>query len=333
MNITKMVSDAWRSISPEDKAIYDAMAKEDKDRYETEKAAYTAPPGARKKKKRDPTAPRRPMSAFLAFANSRRAKVKAGNMEKSNGDISKILSTMWKEEEEEKKQKYRDEETELWKKYKAAMEIWRKEKDIKQKAAVEQQTKIDQLERAEGQAALNTESLLANSSSHANDLLRSSNQDDIMMAVSALRVVRGGSGLGMGSSMQQPQASDLLGYAELLRNGINPYSAGLGLSGSTFGSSIGFPYDLSNPANRALLEMGLPSHHLGGVPLGNFQNMLAMQALAGAPSFYQNQLLGLSGKLFKRPNTMEKTMTMKFSHTLDVISIVYLQTSNHLSRN
>jgi hypothetical protein len=302
MNVTKMVSDAWRSICPEEKAKYDAMAKEDKERYEKEKASYTAPPGASKKKKRDPTAPRRPMSAFLAFANSRRGKVKAANMKNSNGEISKILSTMWKEEGEDKKQKYRDEEVALWTKYKAAMEIWRKEKDAKQKEAMETQRKIDELKRAEVNEARKTSSGLAgngssNNSSHANDLLRSSNQDDISMAVSALRGVRGGSTVPMGFSIQQPQATDLLAYVELLRNRRNPYSAGLGLSGSVLGSSLGFPYELVNPASRALSGMGLPSQHLTGLPSGNMQSLLMAQAMGGAPSSYHNPLSGLTGEL------------------------------------
>jgi hypothetical protein len=302
MNVTKMVSDAWRSISPEEKVKYDAMAKVDKERYEKEKAAYTAPPGASKKKKRDPTAPRRPMSAFLAFANSRRGKVKAANMENSNGEISKILSTMWKEEEEEKKQKYRDEEVALWTKYKAAMEIWRKEKDTKQKEAMERQSKIDELQRAEENKPTNISTGLAgngssNNSSHANDLLRSSNQDDISMAVSALRGVRGGSTLPMGLSPQQTQNTDLLAYVELLRNRRNPYSAGLGgLSGNVLGGNLGFPYELVNPASRALLGMGLPSQHLTGRPMGNMQSLLMAQAMGGAPNSYQNPLLGLTGE-------------------------------------
>jgi hypothetical protein len=305
MNVTKMVSDAWRSICPEEKAKYDAMAKEDKERYEREKAAYTAPPGASKKKKRDPTAPRRPMSAFLAFANSRRGKVKAANMENSNGEISKILSTMWKEEREEKKQRYRDEEVALWTKYKAAMEVWRKEKDKKQEEAMERQSKIDELERAEGNEPKKTSSGLAglagngssNNPSHANDLLRSSNQDEISMAVSALRGVRGGSTLPMGLGIQQTQATDLLAYVELLRNRRNPYSAGLGLSGSGLGSSLGFPYELGNPASRALLGLGLPSQQLTGLPLGNMQSLLMAQAMGGTPSSYHNPLLGLTGEL------------------------------------
>eukprot|EP00980_Cylindrotheca_fusiformis_P003106 scaffold720_cov114-Cylindrotheca_fusiformis.AAC.14 len=295
MNITKMVSDAWRSISPEEKAKYDAMAKEDKDRYEVEKASYTAPPGSNKKKKRDPTAPRRPMSAFLAFANSRRAKVKAENMEKSNGDISKILSCMWKEEDEQVKQKYRDEEAALWAKYKAAMDVWRKEKDIQQKEEMEKQTKIEELERSAGNIPpiadpSFSERARASNSSRVVDLLSSSNQDEIMMAVSALR---GGSAIPVGSSLQQQQHI----YGELLRSGMNPFNLGHGLSGSVLGGNFGYPFGLTSSADRALLEMGLSSQRLQGLQMESLQNMLTAQAMAGGRSFYQNQLFGLTGEL------------------------------------
>jgi high mobility group protein B4 len=88
-----MVSDAWRNMGATERAKYDAMAREDKARYELEKASYTAPPGvASAKKQRDPNAPKRPMSAFLAFANSRRGAVKGQNQDCSNGEISKVRS-------------------------------------------------------------------------------------------------------------------------------------------------------------------------------------------------------------------------------------------------
>lgn len=97
------------------------MANEDKARYAVEKANYREEKKGNiitgKKKQRDPTAPKRPMSAFLAFANSRRAEVKALNPDSSNGEISKILSNKWKDAEESLKQKYRDEEAAKWAAY------------------------------------------------------------------------------------------------------------------------------------------------------------------------------------------------------------------------
>ena len=132
MNITKMVSEAWRSLSPQERAKYEDMAREDKARYDVERASYKVERGsgaANKKKQRDPSAPKRPMSAFLAYANSRRAEVKAQNPECSNGEISKLLSDKWKEAPDAIKQKYRDDEAALWAAYKEEMQGWRKKHD------------------------------------------------------------------------------------------------------------------------------------------------------------------------------------------------------------
>ncbi len=131
-NITKMVSEAWRSLLPEEKAKYERLARDDKARYDVERANYKEEKGnsiLSKKKQRDPLAPKRPMSAFLAFANSRRAEVKAQNSECSNGEISKLLSDKWKDAPEPIKKRYRDDEAALWAVYKEQMVDWRKKND------------------------------------------------------------------------------------------------------------------------------------------------------------------------------------------------------------
>ena len=90
-------------MTPADRAIWDAKSKIDKDRYDTEMSTFkqhqklhnTAPT---KKTKKDPDAPKRPMSAFLAFSNQRRAALKRKNPDATNADLSKMLSVQWKGE-------------------------------------------------------------------------------------------------------------------------------------------------------------------------------------------------------------------------------------------
>lgn len=43
--------------------------------------------GTKKKKKRDPNAPKKPKSSFMYFSNAKRAEVKAANPDASFGDI------------------------------------------------------------------------------------------------------------------------------------------------------------------------------------------------------------------------------------------------------
>lgn len=325
-NITKLVSDAWRNITPEDRAKYDALAKEDKERYEKEKASYTAPPGASKKKMRDPAAPRRPMSAFLAFANSRRAQVKAEKPAFSNGEISKVLSTMWKEASVEVKQKYRDDEAAHWVTYKAKMAEYRKKVDGMQKRAKEMQAAMDEMknnledsktgneDKANGMGNISSESGIVDHNSNLAGILNGSmdmsaapNSED-MMAASALRGVGGGANLLLGSGLQQAPVANLGGYGALLglnpSSGLGSFAGGLGTQGSLLGNS-GLMPDMANPTNRALLELGLPLQQLSGYPLGNQlgnqhqQALLMAQALQGAQGSYQIPFLGggLQGEL------------------------------------
>lgn len=76
------------------------------------------------------------MSAYLSFANERRKGVKEANRDCSNGEISKILSGMWKETSSSVKKAYKDEEQSKWNAYKLGMKEWRKKNDGRKKANI-----------------------------------------------------------------------------------------------------------------------------------------------------------------------------------------------------
>lgn len=92
-DIAKMVSEAWRELNPEEKEIWETKARKDKARYEVEKAMYKGPwkVPANKRTPKDPTAPKRPMSAFLAFSNKRRAALKRQHPDATNADLSRSM--------------------------------------------------------------------------------------------------------------------------------------------------------------------------------------------------------------------------------------------------
>jgi high mobility group protein B1 len=130
-NIAKLVSKAWGDLPPEKREKWDALARRDKTRYEMEKSKYTGPwkvPADRRALK-DPNAPKRPMSAFLAFSNPRRGMVKQNNPEMDNSQISKALSRMWKDAPEQVRQKYINEEFTKRNRYKQVIMEWKKEND------------------------------------------------------------------------------------------------------------------------------------------------------------------------------------------------------------
>eukprot|EP00042_Codosiga_hollandica_P034699 m.246699 g.246699 ORF g.246699 m.246699 type:complete len:447 (-) comp54474_c0_seq1:107-1447(-) len=86
----------WRELSLQDRTPYKAMADRDRERVLRDRAAYD-PSSVQPKKRmrRDPDAPKRPMSAFLYFANEFRPKLSAENPGYVMTELSKRLASMW----------------------------------------------------------------------------------------------------------------------------------------------------------------------------------------------------------------------------------------------
>jgi hypothetical protein len=132
-DVTKLVSSTWNAMSPADRQFWEEKAKEEKDRYLAENVSLNGAGQSwkikKKRRKKHPGAPKRPMSAYLAFANSRRAQVQKENPTTGNGEVSKLLSTMWKNCPVDLKKEYTDEETKQWASYKMEMTAWREKAD------------------------------------------------------------------------------------------------------------------------------------------------------------------------------------------------------------
>jgi hypothetical protein len=132
-----MVSLAWKSLSPDEREEWEKMARRDKARYEVEKKFYSGPWKvlATKRTQKDPNAPKRPMSAFLAFSNLKRAEVKEKNPGLGNSERSRVLAKMWKEAPEDDRKKYIDKEYKLRQTYKTAIAEWRRNSEGEMLAA------------------------------------------------------------------------------------------------------------------------------------------------------------------------------------------------------
>jgi hypothetical protein len=128
MNIAGQISEEWRSIRKEAKMKWDDMARSDKERYEREKARYEGPWKVRTnlRKPKDPNSPKKPVPAYFAFSNERRQEVKNQNPSASNGEISRLLSTMWKEAHEDVRKIYIEREAREREKYTQKMTEWKK---------------------------------------------------------------------------------------------------------------------------------------------------------------------------------------------------------------
>lgn len=148
--IAKLVSEAWKKLTPDDRKPWDESAEKDKIRYEAEKALYKGPwkIPSNKRKTKDPSAPKRPMSAFLAYSNSRRAGLKRDHPKSTNADLSRMLSKTWKELPPTDRGVYMAEEREKREKYKVDMAEWR-EKVAKEKEIEREEREVAALHAAE----------------------------------------------------------------------------------------------------------------------------------------------------------------------------------------
>jgi hypothetical protein len=282
-NITSLVSQAWRALGTTERERFEAMAQKDKERYNIEKKNYVPPPGmaVTTKRKKDPDAPKRPMSAYLSYANKLRGKVKGENPDCSNGEISKILSGMWKEIPDDIRKNLKDEEKVRWDAYRIRMLEWRKNNDGRKKvmSALNIFGDGDRSSNAAGGKAKKRKEKLTipdgdldfsgshhhtgidNDASVDDHLLGlgsvpgmdgNPNMTDEMMAASALRGVRGGPQQllgGGGTIMGDPYIannSNSNGYGALF--GVNGTNSLPGTAATNFGQidMSGFPYNQYN---------------------------------------------------------------------------------------
>lgn len=110
-DILAIVAAEWRSLDESDRATWDEVARDDKVRYVREKAEYKGPWVAPKRRaKKHPLAPKRPMSAFLKFSQNRRAKIKEQNPDMGNTDVSRLLGEMWRNASENERRPYIEQE-------------------------------------------------------------------------------------------------------------------------------------------------------------------------------------------------------------------------------
>jgi hypothetical protein len=122
----KLVATAWKKLSGRERAYWDEEARSDKLRFVREKAEYkgvwTIP---KRRAKKHPLAPKRPMSAFLKYSQTRRAKVKEENPDMSNTDVSRLLGEMWRNASKTERAPYVEVEEEERAQYKEEVKRWR----------------------------------------------------------------------------------------------------------------------------------------------------------------------------------------------------------------
>ncbi|KAL1266399.1 hypothetical protein QQF64_002074 [Cirrhinus molitorella] len=122
---SKKCSERWKTMSAKEKGKFEDMAKQDKARYEREMKNYIPPKGEKKKRFKDPNAPKRPPSAFFIFCSEFRPKVKEETPGLSIGDVAKKLGEMWNKTSAEEKQPYEKKAAKLKEKYEKDIAAYR----------------------------------------------------------------------------------------------------------------------------------------------------------------------------------------------------------------
>ncbi|ELW68036.1 High mobility group protein B1 [Tupaia chinensis] len=102
----KKCSGRWKIMSAKEKEKFEDMAKAGKARYGREMKTYIPPKVETKEKFKNPSAPKRPPSAFFLFCSEYRPKIKGEHPGLSIDDAAKKLGEMWNNTAADDKQPY-----------------------------------------------------------------------------------------------------------------------------------------------------------------------------------------------------------------------------------
>merc|ERR1711874_914450 len=99
--VAKELGRRWAVIDPGLKGQYEQRYQNTKKLYDQEMTAYKP-----QKKKKDPNAPKQPLSAYFIFSTQERLRVKEGNPGFSICEVAKELGRRWAEMDPALKQRY-----------------------------------------------------------------------------------------------------------------------------------------------------------------------------------------------------------------------------------
>lgn len=110
---SKKCAERWKKMTDKEKKVFHDLADKDKIRYNLAMDKYVPPLGegkkGRKRKRKDPDAPKRNLSPFFLFCNIERPKVKKIYPDFGVGDVAKKLGEAWKNVSAADKAKYEKE--------------------------------------------------------------------------------------------------------------------------------------------------------------------------------------------------------------------------------
>jgi len=121
-DLGKQLGSDWKELDSDAKAPYEEQAKKDKKRFEDEG-------GVTKKtaKKRKQEGPKRPLSAYMFFAQENRASIASDNPDAGFGELGKLVGQKWGELSTSDKAPYAKKNKEDKERYAQELADWEKE--------------------------------------------------------------------------------------------------------------------------------------------------------------------------------------------------------------
>eukprot|EP00543_Licmophora_paradoxa_P004205 CAMPEP_0202454682 /NCGR_PEP_ID=MMETSP1360-20130828/12348_1 /ASSEMBLY_ACC=CAM_ASM_000848 /TAXON_ID=515479 /ORGANISM="Licmophora paradoxa, Strain CCMP2313" /LENGTH=200 /DNA_ID=CAMNT_0049074057 /DNA_START=145 /DNA_END=747 /DNA_ORIENTATION=- len=110
-DIARILSTEYKALTEKERKKWDKKAEADKARYQEEMKDYVPPDdiddgGRKRKKRKDPDAPKRNMSAYFLYSVYIRPTIKEENPEATFGEIAKIISQKFKQLTEKERKKW-----------------------------------------------------------------------------------------------------------------------------------------------------------------------------------------------------------------------------------
>merc|ERR1719491_1708811 len=107
----KLGSTKYKELGVEEKSKYDDMAVEDKKRYANEMKNYSPPSdnevdSKKKKPKKDPNAPKKPLNSYNYFCQANRPKILKDHPNASFSEMSKMNSEAYRKLTSEQKKEF-----------------------------------------------------------------------------------------------------------------------------------------------------------------------------------------------------------------------------------
>jgi len=118
--VAKELGKRWATLEPSIKQSYEHRYQDSRKLYDAEMSQYKP-----QKKKKDPNAPKQPLSAYFIFSTEERLKVKEGNPDYSICDVAKELGRRWADMDPAVKQRYQARAEEERQKYDVDMAAYR----------------------------------------------------------------------------------------------------------------------------------------------------------------------------------------------------------------